>query len=327
MSSGDLVLVGKSGALARSDSGGLPAIVVDAGAAAETAWADFFDGTLANGHTRAAYNRAVRRFLAWAREQGRALHQITAGDVGRYLRQHPGSLPTKKQHIAALRRFFDLLVERHLVLLNPAAVAKTERYQVLEGKTPKISHEQARTLLAAIDIDDVVGLRDRAVIATLIYTAARAGAVAKLRLRDLHRSDEQSLLHFDDKRGKSREIPVRHDLEGFLRHYIGAAGLDDDPKESPFFRTAVRNEKRLTPRPLTAQDICVMVKRRLERAGLPGELSPHSFRVATATDLLEQGVPVEDVQYLLGHSDPRTTRLYDRREQKVTRNLVERISI
>lgn len=59
----------------------------------------------------------------------------------------------------------------------------------------------------------------------------------------------------------------------------------------------------------------------------PETLSPHSFRVATATDLLDQGVPLDDVQYLLGHSDPRTTRLYDRREKRVTRNIVERISI
>ena len=54
---------------------------------------------------------------------------------------------------------------------------------------------------------------------------------------------------------------------------------------------------------------------------------PHSFRVATITDLLTQGVPLEDVQYLAGHADPRTTRLYDRRQKKVTRNIVERISI
>ena len=105
------------------------------------------------------------------------------------------------------------------------------------------------------------------------------------------------------------------------------AELEDEPKDSPLFRTAVRNTKQLTDRAMSGQDICLMVKRRLGRAGLPSSLSPHSFRVATATDLLEQGVPVEDVQYLLGHADVRTTRLYDRREQKVTRNLVERISI
>ncbi|MFT3920956.1 MAG: tyrosine-type recombinase/integrase [Myxococcales bacterium] len=70
-----------------------------------------------------------------------------------------------------------------------------------------------------------------------------------------------------------------------------------------------------------------MMKRRLREAKLPMDLSPHSFRAATVTDLLSQGVPLEDVQYLAGHSDPRTTRLYDRRQQQVTRNTVDRISI
>jgi site-specific recombinase XerD len=70
-----------------------------------------------------------------------------------------------------------------------------------------------------------------------------------------------------------------------------------------------------------------MMKRRLKDAGLPDNLSPHSFRVTTITDLLEQGVPLEDVQRLAGHADPRTPRLYDRRDKKVTRNVVERISV
>jgi site-specific recombinase XerD len=49
--------------------------------------------------------------------------------------------------------------------------------------------------------------------------------------------------------------------------------------------------------------------------------------VFTVTDLLGQGVPLEDVQHLAGHADPRTTRLYDRRQRRVTRNIVERISL
>lgn len=67
-----------------------------------------------------------------------------------------------------------------------------------------------------------------------------------------------------------------------------------------------------------------MVKRCMKDVGFPVRLSPHSFRVTTITDLLAQGVPLEDVQY---HADPRTTRLYDRRQRRVTRNIVERISI
>jgi hypothetical protein len=57
----------------------------------------------------------------------------------------------------------------------------------------------------------------------------------------------------------------------------------------------------------------------LKDARLPGRLSSHSFRVTTVTNLLEQGVPLEDVQRLVGHSAPRTTRLYDGRDQKMHR--------
>ncbi len=94
------------------------------------------------------------------------------------------------------------------------------------------------------------------------------------------------------------------------------------------FRSAVRKTKVLTPLPMTANDIYRMVKRRLRDAGLPARtLSCHSFRATTITDLLTQGVPLEDVQYLAGHADPRTTRLYDRCQKQVTRNIVERISV
>ncbi len=70
-----------------------------------------------------------------------------------------------------------------------------------------------------------------------------------------------------------------------------------------------------------------MMKRRLSAAGLPGLFSPHSFRVATVTDLLSQNLPLEDVQHPAGHADLRTTRIYDQRPCMVTRNIVERISI
>ena len=70
-----------------------------------------------------------------------------------------------------------------------------------------------------------------------------------------------------------------------------------------------------------------MLKRRLLGAGLSTEFSPHSFRVCALTDLLNQDVPREDVQHFAGHADARTTDLYDRRKKKVTRNIVERISV
>jgi integrase/recombinase XerD len=300
-----------------------PAIVKAAGKAAEFAWEEFFQAELANAHTRKNYMHAVRQFLAWVEGRGLELPRITPADVGEYLQGLDLAVPTKKLHLAALRRFFDRLVNRHVAVINPAATVKAERYAVVEGKTPEIGAEQARTLLRSIDASNVVGLRDRAVLAVLVYTAARVGAVARLSVKNLMHDGSEYTLRFSEKGGKSREIPVRHDLEQLLLSYLQAAGI----AEGPFFRTANRKTKTLTKNAMSGIDVCRMMKRRLKAAGLPGHFSPHSFRVATVTDLLGQNVPLEDVQYLAGHADPRTTRIYDRRRRKVTRNVVERISI
>jgi site-specific recombinase XerD len=300
-----------------------PAIVKAVGKGAEFAWEEFFQAEIANVHTRKNYMHAVKQFLAWVESRGRELPRVSPGDVGEYLQGLELATPTKKLHLAALRRFFDRLVNRHVCVINPAATVKAERHSVVEGKTPDIGPAQARVLLKSIAVADPVGLRDRAVLAVLIYTAARVGAVAKLTMKNFVNDGSQYTLRFAEKGGKSREIPVRHDLEQFLLAYVQAANIT----EGPLFRTANRKSRTLTRNPMTGIDICRMMKRHLKSAGLPGHFSPHSFRVTTVTDLLEQNVPLEDVQYLAGHADPRTTRIYDRRRRKVTRNIVERISI
>jgi integrase/recombinase XerD len=305
----------------------LPRLIAEAGDAAAFTWDEFFRAAIRNPHTRIAYSRHVRRLLLWLDEIGVSLTQVTPGMIGGYFDELQGSIPSKKLALAAIRRFFDAMVQRHVMILNPAATVRGERYAVVEGKTPAISPDQARTLLAAIDTTTPVGLRDRAVIATLIYTAARAGAVASLRLKDLTHDGTQYSLRFAEKGGKSREIPVRHDLQRYLQEYLAVAVTDDQPKTAPLFRTLMKRTGVFTTNAMSGTDIWRMVKRRLKSAALPAQICPHSFRVATVTDLLSQGVPLSDVQFLAGHSDPRTTRLYDRRSQVVTRNLVERISI
>jgi len=304
-----------------------PALVSQSGPAGQFAWEEFVYGKIRNPYTRRNYRRAVERFLEWCDQLHLDLTRIAPRHVGQYLDAMPYAPATKKLHLAGLRHFCDTLVTRHVVILNPAASVRGQRYQVIEGKTPEITVAQARRLLDSIDTSHIVGLRDRSVIGVLIYTAARVGAVAGLRQQDLYDSGDQHCLRFTDKGGKSREIPVRHDLQRFLFEYLDRGGLRNSEPVSMLFRTTVRKCRRLTERGMTAHDIARMVKRRMHDAGLPSRLSPHSFRVATVTNLLSQGIPLEDVQNLAGHADPRTTRLYDRRQRRVTRNIVERISI
>lgn len=327
--------------VAKAADASLPDIIQSAGNNARFAYEEFFNAEIENDHTRRAYRKAVHRFLAHCDARGLDLRQISPAIVGEYIRtlhtEQPGtksgsstprlaSKPTRKLHLAGIRNFFDRLVQRHVVMLNPASSVRGPRHSVTEGKTPALTVKQARQLLASINTKNPIGLRDRAIIAVMVYTAVRAGAVAKLRRRDFYTDGRQSVFRFDEKNGKVRDIPARHDLEGFLREYLAAVeGMSDD---TPLFRTAIRRTKKLSDNAMTENDVLRMVKRRFKDAGLPANrLTCHSFRATTITDLLDQGVPLEDVQYLAGHADPRTTRLYDRRKRAVTRNIVERISI
>ena len=110
--------------------------------------------------------------------------------------QHQSVICTCRRY----RVFFDRLVQRHVVMLSPAASVSGVKEDVIEGKTPEITIEQTRKLLASIkttykvksgEVINVGGLRDRAILATLRFTACRAGAVTKLRLQDFQHDAEQ----------------------------------------------------------------------------------------------------------------------------------------
>ena len=312
----------KTTALSRN----VPALLERAGTRAVFAADEFFSARISNPQTRRAYTRVVGHFLTWCEGEGIELAQVTPGLAGRFIEELPGSDPTKNQALSALRHFFDALVTRHAVALNSFASVRGRTYTAVEGTTPELSIAQARELLAAVDTTHLVGLRDRAVLGVLAYTGARVGAVSRLRIGDLHEFESERSLRFLEKGGKHREIPVRDDLEEWIEAYVDSAGLIDS--RGPLFRTAYkRTRHELLATAMEPHAIRRMLKRRLRAAGLPGHISPHSFRVMVVTDLLSQDVPMEDVQYLAGHTSSRTTQLYDRRRRRVTRSIVEQISV
>ena len=306
----------------------LPAILDRAGPGARFAADEFFTAQLSNPHTRRAYTHWVLRFLAWC-EDGDVgeLGRITPGIAARFIDDLAPATSNQRTALAALRRFFDLLVTRHAILLNPFQSVRGPPRSTREGKTPEITPDQARHLLASFDTSRLSGLRDRALFGTLAYTGARVGAVTNLRLQDLRDLGDFRSFWFREKRGREREIPVRYDLDEWLAAYLAAANVADDPKDAPFFRPLTRGRTAVESRPLQPWTIRTILKRRLKAAGLPGIITPHSFRTMVVTDLLSQGVSTEHVQYLVGHARPSTTQLYDRRAKRVTRNIVERISV
>ena len=168
----------------------LPALVAAAGERAAIRFLEFFGSTIRNVHTRRAYGRAVADFLAWC--EAHAVPSIAAVQplhVAAWIKLQTTTLaaPTAKLRLAAIRHLFDWLVMGQVVPINPAASVRGPAHSVRKGKTPVLDPAEARTLLDSIDVTTQIGLRDRALIALMVYSFGRIGAALAMRVEDVSR--------------------------------------------------------------------------------------------------------------------------------------------
>ena len=301
---------------------GVPALVAAAGRQATRRYVEFFTAEIRNPRTRRAYAGAVNKFFTWCEQHGLTLESVGPVHVAAFVEQLGRTLaaPSVKQHLAAVRMLYDWLV------LGQVVPVRGPKHIVKKGKMPIPSTEEARTLLDTIPTDTVVGLRDRAVIGTLLYTFARVGAAAALRVEDYFPQGKRWWVRLHEKGGKYHEMPVYHCLEEYLDAYIAAAGIKNDRK-GPLFRTAYRKTGQLTARPMRQEDVFRMIRRRAPQARVKTAIGCHSFRALGITTYLENGGTLEKAQQMAAHESPRTTKLYDRTRDVVTLDEVERIVV
>ena len=302
----------------------LPAVIVDAGPAAVERFLEFFAAAIANDRTRMAYGRAAGQFLAWCSARGLGLRAIAPLHVAAYIRTHPGSVPTVKQHLAAIRTLCDWLVVHQVLPSNPAAAVRGPKHVVTKGSTPVLTPAETRALLDRIDTGTVVGLRDRALLSVLVYSFARVSAAVGMRRQDYFLQGKRGWLRLHEKGGKRHDVPAHHRAEAAVDAYLVASGLED--AKAPLFQSVDRS-RRLSGRSLTRRVVLAMIKRRSAAAGLPASTCCHTFRATGITAYLSNGGTLEHAQQIAGHASPRTTKLYDRTADTVTLDEIERIVI
>jgi site-specific recombinase XerC len=243
------------------------------------------------------------------------------GELARY-----NAPPTVQQHLAAIRTLFDFLVIGQVMPFNPAASVRGPKHKVKKGKTPVLSPDDARLLLDHIDTSHVVGMRDRALIAVMTYSFARVSAVVNMRVEDYYRNGKRWWFRLHEKGGKFHEVPAHHKAEAYLDSYVEAAGISDTLK-SPLFRSTRGRSRRLTNRPMQRRDALRMIKRRTAELGMPSRVCCHTFRATGITAYLQNNGSLEMAQAIAAHESPRTTKLYDRRQDELTLEEIERIRI
>lgn len=304
----------------------LPALFQSAPNSVRRFW-EFFTVNIRNPNTRRAYFKAVEGFAAWCEEKGlRDLSGVTPMHVAAYVEQlgSTHSKPTVKQHLAAIRMLFDWLVTGHIMESNPAHAVRGPKHSVRKGKTSVLSAEEMHELLAAIDTTSLLGLRDRALIALMGYTFARVGAAIGMKVEDFYVQKRRGWVRLHEKGGKVTELPCHHNLDQYLEEWIASSGLGTEP-EAPLFPTL--RHGRLTDRtPLPQANVHMMIQRRALAAGLRTKISAHSFRATGITTYLQNGGKLEIAQQMAGHESARTTGLYDRRNDEIALDEVERIA-
>jgi integrase len=288
---------------------------------------EFFTANIRNPNTRRAYFCAVNRFAAWCGKRGLDLQRLEPILIAAYIEELrlSHSTPSVKQHLAAIRMLFDWLVVGQVVPMNPAASVRGPKYVIQKGKTPVLSAGEARELIDSIEVDTLKGLRDRALIATMVYTFARVGAVTGMRVEDYFRQGKRWWFRLREKGGRLHDVPAHHKAEAHVDAWIEAAGI---AKETalPLFRTFGRAGMP-TANPLYENDVLRMIKKRAAAAGLPASTCCHTFRATGITAYLENGGTVEKAQAIAAHASPRTTKLYDRTSDVLTLEEIEKIGI
>ena len=303
----------------------LPQVILDAGPTAVARFLEFFAGRIANARTRAAYGRAVGQFLGWCELRGLRLEAVSPLHVAAYIRTHPGSAPTVKQHLAAIRMLCDWLVVSQVLPVNPAAAVRGPKHVVTKGATPVLSPAEVRKLLERIDTGSLAGLRDRALLSVMLYSFARVSAVLGMRRQDYFGQASRGWLRLHEKGGKRHDVPAHHRVAAALDAYVEVSGLEE-PKAA-LFQSVDPAGRRLTGQALQRRVVLAMIKRRAAAAGLPASTCCHTFRATGITAYLSNGGTLEHAQQIAGHASPKTTKLYDRTADTVTVDEIERIVI
>jgi integrase/recombinase XerD len=253
----------------------------------------------------AAYRRDLRAWSDWLARRRTTLHAAGRADIESWLAEQfaaKAKATSIGRRLSALRRFYRLAHERGQVRDDPTLRVKAPK---LPRRLPKnLSEKQVEALLAAPNVEQALGLRDRAMLETLYASGLRVSELVGLKRSQV--ALDAGVLRVLGKGSKERMVPLGEEAIDWIGRYLrdARASLAGESRSDHLFVTARGSA-------MTRQAFWALIKRYAKIAGLPSaSLSPHVLRHAFATHLLNHGADLRVVQLLLGHADITTTTIY-----------------
>ncbi len=257
-------------------------------------------------HTLNAYQTDLKSLAKWAATDTNAgsLISLQKTHLQMYLaHRHQKGIKARStaRLLSTLRRFYQYLIRENRLVNDPSALLESPK---LGRSLPKIlSEREVEALLEAPDVDDPLGLRDRAMLELIYATGLRVSELVGL---DMHGINlQQGVVRVVGKGEKERLVPMGEEALSWIASYLKYARAD-------LLNLSVSDKLFVTRRGggMTRQTFWYVVKRYARQASISLTLSPHVLRHAFATHLLNNGADLRVVQMLLGHSDLSTTQIY-----------------
>lgn len=255
-------------------------------------------------NTQSAYRRDLSQFACWLNDRGMALVQADSATLQSYLAwriaEQMRSNSTSRQ-LSCLRGFYRYLLRDDLISADPTLNLSNPK---LGRALPKsLTESDVDALLAAPDVDERLGLRDRTMLELLYGSGLRISELVGLELEQL--SLRAGLIRVIGKGDKERLVPLSDPSLNWLARYIKQSRplLLGQHNPSTLFLSQ-RGEQ------MTRQTFWHRIRHWAQVAGIDKPLSPHVLRHAFATHLLNHGADLRAVQMLLGHANLSTTQIY-----------------
>lgn len=258
-----------------------------------------------SANTIQSYRQDLQEADAFFKTQTKSIAEIDQFVILNFLeqlQQQRKARNTVIRVVSTLRRFFQYLVQFGVIKDDP--MLKVDSPKKAQTLPDVLTVAQVNQLLSMPNINQKLGIRDRAILETLYATGLRVSELVNLKLGDLHLP--MNLLQTIGKGDKERIIPISDVAVDWLNRYLTTtrvALLDGKPNTEFVFLNA-------HGRQLTRQAIWLMIKKYVNQAGIKRHVTPHTLRHSFATHLLENGADLRIVQELLGHSDISTTQIY-----------------
>ncbi len=254
-------------------------------------------------NTLESYRTDLSQFSTWLTSQQKYLLHAKQADIQHYLAFKFSSSKPRSigRLIASMRRFYRYNLRENLIKTDPTLQIESPK---LPRSLPKsLNEEEVTDLLNAPDINEPIGMRDRAMLELLYASGLRVSELVTVKVNEV--STQDGVVRVTGKGSKTRLVPMGQEAASWIDKYLKYARPDILQKKlcDALF---VTNRADMMSR----QAFWYLIKRYALMAGINKPMSPHVLRHAFATHLLNHGADLRVVQMLLGHSDISTTQIY-----------------